>query len=829
MRRELPQVDRAATEPVIPAEPQRRFLAGDVWQDLRYAARVLAASPGFTGMAVLTLALGIGATTAIVSIVDATLLRPLAFDPESRLVRISVTRQLRARDGSWSMASGMVPSIPTFEEWRSRNRVFDAIALQALDSMTLLDASPPERVAVYEVTSEFFRLFDAIPVAGRMLTDADVSEPVAVISYGCWQRRFGGAADVVGTTVRTLEGSRTIVGVLPAGFGYLGSVDFFIPLAQTRLRRSMDGWASAEAIGLLKPGTDVRAAQAHMDAIAQHLRAEGLMHERAGVAIKTVHEFTVGSTRTMLYVLTAAVSFILLIACVNVAGLLTARGAGRIREMAIRSSLGASRIRLARQLLTESLVLAVLGGTAGALLAWWTLGALVPMLPVSVPDEVQPSIDLRILAFATFVSGATGLLFGLLPALRLSRAGFTSTLKEGNPAAVQSGRSTGRLLVTVEVALALVLLVGAGLMVRSLQRLLSIDPGFDTEQVLMVEVSPLATGGAAVPLARQFYDEVLTRISALPAVESASATDRVPFWSTSYSSAVIEGRAGQRKVEISPRYVLPGYFRTMGIAMSAGRDFTAADRENAPCVVVVNQKFARQHWPEDSAVGRRLLHDSARNEKGAGWCDIAGIVADVRHRSLERDVLPEVYFSALQAPVSDLTVMVRTSSPASLVQAARAQLTSLPAPALVERVIPFDSLVAASTLQRERRATLLSLLGALGVLLACVGIYGLTTYAVARRTQEIGIRMALGANAAQVLRTVLGSFAPAIAAGIVIGLFSAWAATGLLAHWLFGIAPTDPLTLAAVSALLTTVALLACYLPARRALRVDPVIALRAE
>ncbi|MGH9160204.1 MAG: ABC transporter permease [Vicinamibacteraceae bacterium] len=440
-----------------------------------------------------------------------------------------------------------------------------------------------------------------------------------------------------------------------------------------------------------------------------------------------------------------------------------------------------------------------------------------------MPSEVQPTVDIRILGFTLLISGITGLLFGLLPALRISRAGFVTVIKDPGRSARRWRQRTGTALVIVEVALALVLMAGAGLMLRSLHRVLSIDPGFEPERVLVLEAIPVMVGDGQVQRARVFYAELMSRVRRLPGVEAVGAIDTLPFWSWAYSSVEVDGPE-RKKVDVSPRYVLPGYFQAMGVPLKLGRAFTGADRDGAPCAVVLNETAARRLWHDKRPLGRRVRVNSE-----SPWCEVMGIVGNARHEGLEEAVMPEVYFSALQSDEVELTLVARVENPSALAPLARTQTANLTERALVQQVTPFDTVIARSVSQRRHRALLLSLVGGLGVLLAGVGIFGLTSYAVARRTPEIGVRMALGATPRRVVQTVLAGFVPAIVGGVALGLVGAWATTRLLAAFVFGITPTDPLTLGTVSLLLTVAALAACYLPARRALRVDPVVALRAE
>jgi putative ABC transport system permease protein len=818
MRRDLEATKPRTSETLVLGDLPRRGWVPGVLQDLRYVARIFSVNPGFAAVAVLTIALGIGANTAIFSVIDSMLLKPLAYDPGGRLTRVFVTEESGSAGPSPNLAH-FTPSWPAFDGWRARTQALDRMAFWSNRTLTLLDSSPVESGVAVAVTAGFFDLFDRAPVAGRGFADDDAGQMVTVISHGCWQRRFGGDKGILGRAIRTLEGQYTVVGVLPADFPYLPRTDFWLPLAPSRV--SVNGWGGS-MVARLRSGVTEAAAQVELLRVA---RALGTVTSGENVAVESLHEWQVGFQRSTLLILMGAVGFILLLACANVASLLVARGAARSRELAIRAALGASRSRLVRQLLTEQLLLALLGGLAGAALARAALNALVPLLPVTVPTEMRPAVDLRVLAFTLAISCVTALVFGVFPALRLTRTASASTaaMKQCGAAAQGFGRRTGGVLVAIEIALATILLVGAGLMVRSLHNVLAVGTGFDAPHVLVVEASPVMTGEGQPGRSRHFYRELVGRIASLPSVEAVGAIDTLPFWTTAHSSVDVDGQQ-PRRVGVSPRRILPGYFQAMGIPMKAGRDFKWADDEHAPCVAVVNQRAAREIWPGASPVGARVRE----NEKG-GWCEVVGVVADVRHQSLERDVLAEVYLSALQSDGLELNVIARAPHPASLVALTRARLAGLPEPTLVGRVTPFGALIDRSVELRQRRATLLSLLGGVGVLLASVGIFGTTGYAVARRTSEIGIRMALGADSRRVLRSVMGGVAPAILGGIVLGLAGSWALTRVLAQQLYQVAATDPATLAEVAAVVASVATLASYLPARRALKVDPLIALRTE
>jgi len=712
----------------------------------------------------------------------------------------------------------MSPSLPAIRQLRDRNDVLDDVGAWIGIPLTLLDGGSAERVTSIEVTPGFFEALNARPIAGRTFADADIAEPVVIISHGYWQRKFGGDPAALGRTIRTLNGDRTIVGVLPPDFSFLRS-DFWLPLADLPIR-SRAGWGG-NLIGRLKPGVGVQAAKESLGRLVAQLEAEGIWTKDAGVEVAGLHAWNVQAARPTLLMLFGATGFILLLACVNVSGLLVARGAERARELGIRVSLGANRSRLIRQLLTESVLLSLCGGIAGTILAWLTLSLLISTLPLSIPAGMQPAIDVRVLTFALVLAILSGCLFGLLPAFRLTRSGVVVVKGGGAGAAVTSRRFAAG-VVLVQATLAVMLLVGASLMVRSLQRVLAVELGFQPDGVLTIAVQPVLVGDEQQTRRANFYREVIDRVNALPSVMAVGAIDTLPYDSVSYSSVELEGTA--RPADVSPRIVTPGYFEAMDIAVKAGRSLRWDDRADAPCVVVVNEHAARTLWSTSSALGRRL-----RRSETSPWCEVVGVAEDTRHFSREAPILLEIYFASLQSRPTDLTMVARTTQVDLLAPLVRARMAGLPEPTLVQRITPMTRLVNQSAEQRRQRAQLMSALGGLGVLLACVGIFGLTAYGVARRTQEIGVRIALGATALRVLQSVMAGFVPAIIGGVVLGLFGAWAASRAFESYLFGVAPTDPTTLTTVALLFIAVALLACYLPARRALRVDPVMALRSE
>ena len=820
MRAQLSALERLEdASPLTLGDTTRRSWIADFWQDARYALRVLGASRGFTVLAVVTLALGIGATTAVYALVDNLLLRPLPYPHPDRLVSITDTRPERPD-------ARFAPSYPNFADWRARSRTLEFVGLQSFGrSLILTGGAAPERASTGSVTADFFQVFGASPMLGRGFTDDDSlesAEPVAILSYGAWQRRYAGDPAAVGRTIAALDGAYRIVGILPESFAYARGVDFWLPIRMSPMLRARQA-GQYTVYARLRTETTLQQARAEMDGIARQLAAEYPATNRTlGVMLQPMQEKTAGYTRPTLMLLLAAAGCILLIGCLNVAGLLVARGAGRAREIAVRMSLGAGRARIVRQLTTESVVLALLGGAAGAVVAWSGTTALVPLLPVRLPSDLPITVDLRVIAAALAASLLTGLLFGVAPAVHLARTGCAGTLKDGSGATSRATRRLGGTLVLIEIALALILVAGGGLMVRSLRALNAVPAGIDVEHTLAVMASPLLPPGADPRRRTAFYTRLLEQVAATPGVESAGAIDTVPFNSMAFSIAMADGTGARQN--ISPRWVTPGYFRTVGLPLVSGRTFSTADGEGAPCVLVINQFGARQMWPGQSPLG----HTLKISEEPAG-CEIAGVVGDVHHQGPIRPVMAEVYRPAAQKPALDLTIVARAAHPSTMTAAIAAQVSRIEERALPPRIVTLASMNDDYTNDARHRAILLGLLGGIGIVLASVGVFGLTAYSVAQRTREIGVRVALGATARHVVRTVVGALAPSLAGGVALGLFGAWAATRTVAPFLFGVTATDRPTFGAAALVLTAVALAACYIPARRALGVDPVKALRAE
>ncbi len=803
-----------------------------LWQDLRYGARMLLKQPGFTLIAVITLSLGIGANTAIFSVVNAVLLRPLPYREPDRLVALWSANPERG-------ATSRPVSTPDFEDWRAQNRVFEAIAAYpAVDvtGMTLNDQGAAEQLNTAYVTADFFALLGVQAALGRAVLPHE-HEPgrnqVVVLSHGLWQRRFGADPGIVGKTL-TLDGrSFTVTGVMPPGL-HLPSADTDVwaslsligPDRVPRLR----GNAWLAVVARLKPGVSREQARADMTTIARGLEQQYPDSNRGlnAVTLKPLHEQLVGNVQPALFAIFAAVGFVLLIGCANLANLQLARFEQRHKELTIRAALGAGRGRLLRQLLTESVLLALLGGALGLLLAVWGRDLLLSFAPADLPRLSESWLDARVLGFTLLVSVLTGLVFGLAPAVKLARVELNEALKEGGRGAASARRKGLRnALVVAEVALALVLVTGAGLVAKSLYRLLQVDPGFNAENVLTLQVN--------VPTYREpqraqytaFLQQALERVAQTPGVQAVGMVRPLPLRGAGESNGfTVTGQPapppGQEPVA-ARRMISPNYFRALGITLLAGRDFNAQDRDGAQPVAIISQNLARQFFPGQDPVGRSLsLPGPARV--------IVGVAADVRLQGLSLAATPTIYVPHAQDPRRGMTFVVRTDGdPLSLAGAIRNAIQTVNQDQPVIRIETMEQVVMASLAQSRFSAVLLSLFAALALALAAVGIYGVMAYSVTQRTREIGLRMALGAQARDVLGLVIGQGLKLALVGVALGVLAALALTRLMKSLLFGVSTTDPLTFSLVAALLLTVALLACWIPARRAAKVDPMVALRYE
>ena len=796
-------------------------------KDIRYGVRSLLKRPGFTAIAVTTLALGIGANTVLFSFVNGILLRPLPYKDPGQLVILDETAP---KQGIKSFSV----SFPNFVDWRAQNHVFEDVAVYQEGTYSLVGAGEPEQIPGARISQGLFELLGVTPKLGRTITaeeDRPETNNAVLISYSLWQRRFASAENAVGQALTVSGLPRTIVGVMPPGFKFPERAELWVPMALneklwTRNDHGLKG------IARLKPNVTLGQAQAEMNTIARRIEEQHpVTNEGMSVNVFRLRDRLVGDYRAALLILLGVVGFVLLIACANVANLLLARSSARHQEFALRAALGASRSRIVRQLLTESALLSVLGATLGVLLAVWGKNLLLAAIPGDMPFWMKFDLDLRVLGFTFAISFLTGLIFGVAPALQGSRTDLNEALKEGGRSRGGTHNRLRSLLVVAEVALSLVLLVGAGLMVRSFAKLEQVNAGINPEHVLTVEV-PLSR--AKYPKDAQqsaFFQQLMARVRALPGASSAAAVSDLPLMGGWGRSLTVEGHpvlsVGQAPM-INHAVVTPNYFHTMGIALLEGRDFTDADAAGAMRVTIVDERLARQYWPGASPLGKRIRFGPP--ESNEPWHTIIGVAGAVRNEGLDRESRHSIYVPYLQIPVRTMAVAVRTSGdPGSLAGAVRKEVLALDKDQPVTNVMTMDEIISRSVWQPRFYTILFGIFAALALVLAAVGIFGVMSYAVTQRTQEIGIRMALGARAVDVLKLIISNGMTLISVGVVIGLGGALALTRLLGTLLFGVTPTDTLTFVTVSAVLILVALLACYVPARRATKVDPLVALRYE
>ena len=806
-----------------------------LWQDLAYGLRMFRKNPAFSAITVLTLALGIGANTAMFSVVDSILLRPLPY-PEANRLMLVWEKPPKGRQNSVSAAN--------FLDWREQNQAFRNLVGLTFGSFNLSGKDQPERVDGMRASWDFFDMVGIHPALGRGFSaeeDRPGAPRVAVITHALWQRRFGGDPQIVGRSI-TVDGEPcTIIGVMPAGFRFFFSPEMWLPLALDRSKATRD-FHFMIPIGRLKDGVSPAQAQAQMDGIAKNIeRAYPKSNKGWGVFVQSMQEAAVEGQRQGVLVLFGAVGFVLLIACVNVANLLLAKAAARQSEMAVRASLGAARIRLVAQLLTESVLLAIAGGLLGLLLAFWlvkTLHALIPAQMLAGFSEI--AIDYRVMAFALGLSIVTGIFFGLFPAWRITNFNLHDILKEGGRGSHgTSGQARFRsVLVAAEIALSLVLLVCAGLMIRSLFAMRTVNPGFRPDHVLTMRLSMAEGRYPGAPRVRQFYREVLERVRAIPGVRSASISMSLPLQGSAFGMPFQVASHPQVPISEAPgapyELVSADYFRTMGIGLAKGRVFTERDNENGPPVAVVNETFVKKYLPKEDPIGQRLLVEelvTGKTQLGPpiAW-EIVGVIRDVKFGGLNSDGVPVIYVPLLQSPWPSGILALRTESdPSGVTQAARSALAQVDRDMPVTSVKTMDQVVADSLSQSRIQTWLIGAFGLVALILAALGIYGVMSYAVAQGTHDMGLRIALGASAGDVLKLVLGKGMLLTGIGLVVGVAGALALTRLLSSLLFSVKATDPWTFVVVSLLLAAVALAAGFIPARRATRIDPVIALRVE
>ena len=793
-------------------------------QDLRHAARTFAKAPGFTAIAVATLALGIGANTAIFSVIDGVLLRPLPYPEEGRIVSV--------RDTQPDLDDAPAPA-GDFVDW-SGARSFSTLAASDYHSFTLTGGSIPERLLGARVSAALFPALGSRPLVGRVFTKEEEvpgADRTVVVSERIWKSRLGGRP--LGSRLRLDGREYVLVGVMPADFDYPQSADLWLPLALTPEERADHGTHHLGVVGRLAPGATIASAQSELDGIEARLRREHpATNAGHGARLVPLRDSLVGPLRRTLLVLLGAVTLVLLLACANLGSLILARNAGRSREMAIRSALGADRSRIVRQLLTESALLSFLGGAAGVALAAWGIEALAALRPWTLVASTAARIDVRVLLFTLAASLGTAVLFGLAPAIALSPRSLTAALEASGRTMAGGGRGRTRALLAVgEVAIALALLIGAGLMIRSATRLSGVDPGFRAQQALTLEIVFPESRYASVDQRRAFVRSAMERLAAVPGVLAAGAANSAPLGDSSTTGDFkIEGRPdwGPGQAPLA-QYVVAtaGYFPALDIAVRAGRAFTDADREGSAPVAIVNETMARRFWRGASPIGRRVQVDWDGDK---AWREVVGVVGDVRGERIDQAALPQLYFPFAQHPTPWAAIVLRSPlAPEKLLAPIRAAIWSLDRDMPVPSLVPLSHTISRSFVRRRFSTILLTVFGSVALLLATLGVYGVLSQLVAERRREIGIRLTLGAQRSDVFGLVARRGLMLTGWGIALGVVGALLVTRSLAALLYEVSPTDPLTFAAIALVMAGVSFLATALPARRAMRLDPMVTLRAD
>jgi putative ABC transport system permease protein len=848
--REQEEIERGLSPKEAHYAAQRRFgnelvlreESRDMWgwnwlenllQDVRYGLRMLVKNPGFTTVAVLTLALGIGANTAIFSVVNAVLLNPLPYADPDRLAAIWVTEP--------SAPAGLFPdTAPDFRDWQVMNRSFEGMSAITIAGTTLTGSGEPLQLHGLSVSPNTFQLLRVQPQLGRSFSPDEGPSGhnhVVILSYGLWQSAFGGQKNIVGSKV-TMDGEAyDVVGVMPKDLRF-PTVWGRQPQFWTPITMDAPKWKTNRGshwfwvLARMKKGVTLSQAAAEMVTISSRL-AQQYPQTNTGVSarVKSLHEQLTGNVSEILWVLFATVGFLLLIACVNVANLLLTKSVGRQREIAVRLAVGAGAGRLVRQLLTESVLLFLLGGVAGLAVGMAALRLLLRAAPTGyIPDLISVHLDSRVFGFTFLVAFVTGTLAGLIPALHAARVSFSEMLKESGSAVAASHGLARGLLTAGEIAIALVMLVGAGLASRSLVRLLGVQLGFDPRQVVAGWISLPDSRYPKKPQQTAFFRNMLDRVQALRGVVSAGATSELPLDGGSNGTIVIEGQAAPKDIWSSPLVesctVTPNYFRTMRIPLLSGRDVAETDTPEVPLVAVINETMARRFWPHQDAVGKRFRHSNP----DAKWITVIGVVGDVREFGLAEPAIPEAYYPESQGTYAGLALVVRAANdPQAQVPAIRHALHDLDKDLPWYGIQTLPEMVSQSSREKRFVALLLALFAAVALALASVGIYGVVSYSVSQRTREIGIRMAFGAEVRNVLGMVLAEVSRLVCAGVAAGLLVAWALSRYLTSILYGVRATDLASYALAALLMTAVALLACLVPARRATKVDPMVALRYE
>ena len=807
-----------------------------MFQDLRFGLRMLLKKPSFTLIAVFTIALGIGANTAIFSVVNAVLLRPLPYRDAERIVAIQEINRV-GRRGQVTPAN--------FLDWRAQNTVFEHLAAILTRGSNLSGDNGAERIDLAVTSANFFEVFGAQAQHGRLFMPEDEQAghaPIVVIGHALWQRRYGGDPDIVGQAI-TLDGtSYTVTGIAPEGFQYPDKTAAWLPPVRlapapnpTMDVTQVRGFGFLSAVALLKPGVPLQQAKDEMEGITARLREQyPQTNNNRFNRVVSLHEHLVGDTSTVLWLLLGAVCFVLLIACANVANLMLVRATARQKEIAIRTALGASRLRIVRQLLTESVMLAVAGGGLGLLLAWNGVDLLTQLLPKDFPRLHDIGLDLKVLVFTILVSLITGVVFGFAPAWQVSRADVHESLKENARGSAGGARNRLRsLFVVAEVALSLVLLVGAGLLFRSFLQLQSVDSGFNAQRALTVRLSPSGANFREDPQFVAYYKQVEERLRGLPGVDAVGAINTLPLEKGPTFGFRIEGRPPlpiDQWPAANYRSVTPDYFRALSIPILQGRAFDERDNDGHPLVALINQANADNNFAGENPVGKRIGFGGTDRNNQPVWFEIVGVVGNVRSVELKEEPTPEVYLSFQQDIFSGMSFVIRTQiEPDGLVGAVREAVQDVDRAQPVAAIRTMENIVNEAVTQPRFNLTLLGIFGVIALVLSSAGIYGVTSYSVNQRTHEIGIRLAVGAKESDVLRLMMVQGIRPALIGLAIGLGAAFALTRLMKSLLFGVSATDPLTFAVLAVLLLGVALFACYFPARRATKIDPMIALRYE
>jgi len=809
------------------------------WQDIRFGVRTLLKKPGFSTVVILTLALGIGATTAIFSLIYGILLKPFPYRAPEHLVRIQSVNFKTSQ----SHRGG---SLPDVEDWRRMNRTLEDMGAYTTFDSDIRGDGPSEAVRMSQLNPQALSILGVTPIIGRMLRPeedikgGDVNK--ALISYRLWQQRFSGDPNIVGRTVQTSINTFSIVGVMPPGFAFPEQTDLWTPMesfyAQTGRQKFRTG-RTYPVIARLKPGVTLAQAESDLNNIAAALESQYPKdNEAIRVRLSTLRDAEVGNIRPYLLLLVTAVAFVLLICCANVANLLLARAAARQREFSLRAALGASRGRLVRALLTESLLLSLSGGLLGVGLAFVAVKTLLRLIPVELPFWLKVELNAPVLLFSFAVAVATSLIFGTVPALLASRINLSDVLKEGAKGSAASGRLRGALVVA-EVALCLLLLVGAGLMMQSFLKLQNLDTGFGTDNLLVLRVTNYRDGKRAERSAAlsAFHERVLERLRQLPGVRSAGATNSLPYGSLdaerNKANLMVKGRSDEElkiAATLAGADISAGYLEALRVPLKRGRMLDARDTSDAPMVVLLSERAAQTLFPNRDPIGQEVFWGAGAPDAENPYCTVVGVVGNVKHQAIEAANALELYYPYTQYPVTNVYYVIHTQGdPGQIISAARQVVHDTDRNAAIVFTKTMEQLIGETLWQRRLWGVMFAAFATLALALAAVGIYGVLSYAVTQRTREIGVRIALGATVGQVLKLVVTQGMKLVGAGVAIGLVTAFALTRLMANLLFGVTATDPLTFAGVALLLALVALVACFIPARRAGKVDPMIALRTE